>query len=173
MYAFAGDVYIGLDAYTLQEDKVERMQSNLRILSGMYGVLNPLDLIQPHRLEMGTQLKINQKKNLYDFWGNTITDALNNELEHEELFINLASQEYFKAIKPKELKVPVITPIFKDLKNGEYKTIMTFAKLARGYMVRYIIDSDIESLEELKGFKSGGYGYDDNLSTETELVFTR
>jgi len=174
VYAFAGDVYIGLDAYNLPEDKVERMQSNLRILSGMYGVLNPLDLIQPHRLEMGTQLKINRKKNLYDFWGNTITEALNNELEDGELFINLASQEYFKVIKPSKLKVPVISPVFKDYKNGKLKIISFFAKKARGSMARYLIDSNANTLDEVKGFATDDYRYSEEFTiNENEPVFVR
>lgn len=174
VYAFAGDVYIGLDAYNLPEDKVERMQSNLRILSGMFGILNPLDLIQPHRLEMGTQLKINRKKNLYDFWGNTITDALNNELEDEELFINLASQEYFKVIKPSKLKVPVISPVFKDYKNGKLKIISFFAKKARGSMARYLLDTNANTLDEVKGFTTDGYGYSEEFTLkENEPVFIR
>ena len=174
VYAFAGDVYIGLDAYNLPEDKVERMQSNLRILSGMYGVLNPLDLIQPHRLEMGTQLKINRKKNLYDFWGNTITEALNNELEVGELFINLASQEYFKVIKPSKLKVPVISPVFKDYKNGKLKIISFFAKKARGSMTRFLLDTNANTLDEVKGFTTNGYGYSEEFTeNENEPVFVR
>ncbi len=174
VYAFAGDVYIGLDAYNLPEDKVERMQSNLRILSGMYGVLNPLDLIQPHRLEMGTQLKINRKKNLYDFWGNTITEALNNELEVGELFINLASQEYFKVIKPSKLKVPVISPVFKDYKNGKLKIISFFAKKARGSMTRFLLDTNANTLDEVKGFTTEGYGYSEEFTiNENEPVFVR
>ncbi len=174
VYAFAGDVYIGLDAYNLPEDKVERMQSNLRILSGMYGVLNPLDLIQPHRLEMGTQLKINRKKNLYDFWGNTITEALNNELEDGELFVNLASQEYFKVIKPSKLKVPVISPVFKDYKNGKLKIISFFAKKARGSMTRYLLDTNANTLDEVKGFTTEGYGYSEEFTiNENEPVFVR
>lgn len=173
IYAFNGEVFRGLDVKTLPDSNIDKLQSKLRIISGQYGLLKPLDLMQPYRLEMGTKLKIGRKDNLYQFWGNYITNALNDELTDSELFINLASNEYFKAIKSKELKVPVITPIFKDFKNGQYKTIMTFAKLARGKMVRYIIENDVETLEQLKGFNTDGYGFDANLSTETELVFTR
>lgn len=173
IYAFTGQVFSGLDVKTLSSEKVTQLQEKLRIISGQYGLLKPLDLMQPYRLEMGTKLKVGRKDNLYQYWGSTITNALNNEMQEDEIFVNLASNEYFKAIKVKELKVPVITPIFKDLKNGEYKTIMTFAKLARGYMLRYIVQNDIETIEGLKGFNTEGYGYDDNLSTETELVFTR
>ena len=173
IFAFSGDVFRGIDVASVPTNKLDQLQDKLRIISGQYGLLKPLDIIQPYRLEMGTRLKIGRKNNLYQFWDTTITEALNNELEEGEPFINLASAEYFKAIKPKLLKVPVITPVFKDFKNGEYKTIMTFAKLARGYMVRYIIDNDIDTVEGLKGFNNEGYAFDDNLSTDTELVFTR
>src|SRR5690606_29748301 len=121
VYAFAGDVYIGLDAYTIPSEKLEVLQDSLRILSGMYGLLRPLDLIQPYRLEMGTKLSMNRKKDLYSFWKKTLTESLNNELRENELFINLASVEYFKAIDEKNLKVPVVSPVFKDFKNGELK----------------------------------------------------
>lgn len=173
IYMFKGDVYRGLDIESLPEDKLDQLQNKLRIISGQYGLLKPLDLIQPYRLEMGTRLKVGRKGNLYEFWNNTITEALNNELKDDEPFINLASNEYFKAIKPKLLKVQIVTPVFKDFKNGQYKTIMTYAKLARGYMVRYIIDNDIDSVEGLKAFNKEGYAFDANMSTDTELVFTR
>ena len=173
IFAFSGAVFQGLNVATIPVNKLDQLQDKLRIISGQYGLLKPLDLIKPYRLEMGTRLKIGRKNNLYQFWDKTITEALNNELEVGEPFINLASSEYFKAIKPKLLKAPVITPVFKDFKNGEYKTIMTFAKLARGYMVRYIIDNDIDTVEGLKGFNIERYAFDDNLSTDTELVFTR
>jgi hypothetical protein len=173
IYAFKGDVYRALDAQTLSEGKIKELQEKLRIISGQYGLLKPLDLIQPYRLEMGTRLKIGRKDNLYQYWDTSITNALNDELGVDELFINLASAEYFKVIKPKLLKVRVVTPIFKEHKNGEYKTIMTFAKLARGLMVRYIIDKDIETIDGIKMFNLQGYHYNSNLSTETNLVFTR
>ncbi len=173
IFAFTGEVFRGLDVNTIPKEKLVQLQDKLRILSGQYGLLKPMDLIQAYRLEMSTKLKIGKNNNLYQFWGSTITEELNKELDKDELFINLASNEYFKVIKSKELKVPVITPIFKDLKNGEYKTIMTFAKLARGQMVRYIIENDINTIDDLKGFNSGGYGFDANMSTETELMFTR
>lgn len=173
IFAFTGAVFQGIDVATLTQDKLEQLQDKLRIISGQYGLLKPLDLIQPYRLEMGTRLKVGRKGNLYQFWDTKITDALNDELKENELFVNLASAEYFKAIKPKLLKVPVYTPIFKDFKNGQYKTIMTYAKLARGYMVRYIIDNDITTVEGLKSFNTEGYRFDATLSTDTELVFTR
>lgn len=175
VYAFAGDVYTGLDSYTIPAEKLDRLQDTLRILSGLYGVLRPLDLIQPYRLEMGTKLKIGHKNDLYEFWDEKITDALNAELEDDELFLNLASQEYFNSIKTNKLKVPVITPIFKDYKNGKLKIISFFAKKARGLMVRYILDKDVNTLEELKGFDYEGYGYSEQYSDEKsgELVFVR
>jgi len=173
VFAFKGDVYIGLDAYSLSEDKIDQLQNKLRILSGQYGLLRPLDLIQPYRLEMGTKLKIRNKENLYQFWDSKITDELNTELEENEVFINLASNEYFKVIKPKLLKTAVITPVFKDYKNGKLKVISFFAKKARGLMVRYIIDNNITTAEELKRFNIDGYAFDLNMSTEEELVFIR
>ena len=173
VYAFNGDVYRGLDVYTLPEDKIDALQDKLRIISGLYGILKPLDLIQPYRLEMGTKFPVGVKKNLYEFWNKKITDSLNNELGENELFVNLASNEYFKAIDSKKLKTPVITPVFKDLKNGEYKTIMTFAKQARGYMTRYIIDTDAQTIDDLKGFNYEGYGFSEGMSSENELVFIR
>ena len=173
VYAFTGEVYRGLDANTIKEDKITSMQDKLRILSGLYGLLKPLDLIQPYRLEMGTKLKVGTKDNLYKFWDTILAETLNNEMVDDELLINLASSEYFKAIPKKALKVPMITPVFKDFKNGQYKTIMTFAKKARGLMVRYIVDNNIDTLDQLKGFDVEGYGFSEEMSTETELVFTR
>ncbi|HEY9221446.1 MAG TPA: peroxide stress protein YaaA [Lutibacter sp.] len=173
IFAFKGEVYIGLDAYTLALDKLEILQNKLRILSGQYGLLKPFDLMQPYRLEMGTKLKVAKKENLYQFWGKTITSKLNEEIAKDELFINLASVEYFKAVKPALLKVPVITPVFKDFKEGKLKVIAFFAKKARGLMVRFIIDHNIETIEELKNFNYEGYAFDANLSSENELVFTR
>jgi len=173
IYAFRGDVFRGFDVDSLPANKLDQLQDKLRILSGQYGLLKPLDLMQAYRLEMGTKLKIGRKNNLYQFWDTTITDALNDELKDAEPLINLASAEYFKVIKPKLLNAPMITPIFKDFKNGEYKTIMTFAKLARGYMLRYIIDNNVDTVDGIKGFDREGYAFDANMSNETELVFTR
>ena len=173
VYAFDGDVYQGLDVYTLGEDKLGVLQGKLRILSGLYGLLQPLDLMQPYRLEMGTTLPIGKNKNLYEFWKKTITKSLNEELTKDELFVNLASNEYFSAVDTKTLKVPVITPEFKDFKDGKLKMISFFAKKARGLMVRYIIDNDIETLEGLKGFNYEGYSFDASLSSGNKLVFTR
>ncbi len=174
IYAFNGDVYVGIDAYTIPVEKLERLQESLRILSGMYGILKPLDLIQPYRLEMGTAIGIDRKKDLYGVWKKKVTAALNEEMEENELFINLASNEYFKAIDTKKLKVPVITPVFKDLKNGKLKIISFFAKKARGAMVRFIIDKNVTTIEGLKAFDYEGYGYSENESLKkNELVFIR
>ncbi|WP_339702465.1 peroxide stress protein YaaA [uncultured Marixanthomonas sp.] len=174
VYAFAGDVYNGLDAYTISEKKLDSLQNTLRILSGMYGILKPLDLMQPYRLEMGTHLKIQNHKNLYEFWGNALTESLNKELQDGELFVNLASNEYFKVINTKELSAPIISPVFKDFKNGKLKIIAFYAKKARGSMVRYIIDKDIKTLKGIKGFDYDGYSYSEEYTeNENEPVFIR
>lgn len=173
VYTFDGDVYVGLDVYSLPLDKLDVLQSKLRILSGLYGLMKPLDLMQAYRLEMGTTLPIGKNKNLYEFWKKAITKTLNEELQKDELFINLASNEYFSAVDTKALKVPVITPEFKDYKDGKLKMISFFAKKARGMMVRYIIDTNAETLEDLKGFNYEGYAFDANLSKGNKLVFTR
>jgi hypothetical protein len=173
VFAFTGEVYRGIDVTSLDAERLPALQDKLRILSGLYGLLKPLDLIQPYRLEMGKRLKVGRAENLYKFWGDRLANALNDEMEDDELLINLASSEYFKAVPKKALKVPMITPVFKDLKNGQYKTIMTFAKKARGLMVRYILDNDVNTLEALKGFNTEGYGFSETMSTETELVFIR
>lgn len=173
VYAFAGDVYQGLDAYSIAEEKVDGLQEKVRILSGLYGLLKPLDLVQPYRLEMGTQLPVGESKNLYDYWKPKLTSALNKEIKKGELFVNLASDEYASAIDMKSLKVPTIKVDFKDMKDGKLKIISFFAKKARGMMVRYIIDSDARTIDDLKGFNYDGYGFDANLSKANHLVFTR
>lgn len=173
VFAFTGDVYIGLDVSTIPQNHLKSLQQKLRILSGQYGLLKPLDLMQPYRLEMGTKLKVGKASNLYQFWGGKITEALKSEMTENEVLVNLASNEYFKAIQTKELPNPVITPVFKDFKNGQLKMISFFAKKARGLMVRYIIDNSIERVEDLKGFNYEGYSFDSNLSSSKELVFTR
>ena len=173
IYAFDGDVYLGLDAYSLSEKQVNDLQDKLRILSGLYGLLKPLDLMQPYRLEMGTSIAIGKNKNLYEFWKKTITKSLNDELEKDELFVNLASNEYFSAVDVKKLKVPVITPEFKDYKDGKLKMISFFAKKARGMMVRFIVDTDANTIDDLKKFNYEGYAFDANLSSGNKLVFTR
>jgi cytoplasmic iron level regulating protein YaaA (DUF328/UPF0246 family) len=173
IFAFDGEVYTGIDAHTIPLDKLENLQSRLRILSGLYGLLKPLDLIQPYRLEMGTKIGVGAAKNLYAFWKKDITAALNKSLSKGELFVNLASTEYFSALDVKALKVPVITPEFKDYKAGKLKMISFFAKKARGLMVRYIIDTNAQTIDDLKGFNYEGYAFDAGLSTELKLVFTR
>lgn len=174
VYAFAGDVYTGLDAYSIPSEKIDLLQDSLRILSGMYGMLRPLDLIQPYRLEMGTKLPVNRKKDLYSFWKKTLTETLDDELEEDELFLNLASVEYFNAIDEKMLKVPVISPVFKDFKNGKLKIISFFAKKARGSMARFAIDNNVKTLDELKAFDYDGYGFSEQYTEkEHEPVFIR
>ncbi len=173
IYAFKGTAYEGIDPYTISLEKIDQLQEKLRILSGQYGILKPLDLMQPYRLEMGTKLKVGQKDNLYKFWGDSLTKTLNQEMKDGEILINLASNEYFKVINKKLLKAPLITPVFKDFKNGKLKMISFYAKKARGLMVRFIIENNIEVAKDLIGFDYDGYAFDGNLSTETELVFTR
>lgn len=172
-YAFNGDVYKGLDAYTIPEDKLETFQNTVRILSGLYGLLKPTDLIQPYRLEMGTKLKVGTKKNLYEFWKSDITKALNEQLEDDEVFLNLASNEYFKAVDTKALKVPVLTANFKELKNGQYKIISFYAKAARGMMARYVVDTNAKTQDDLKGFNYEGYSFSEPMSKDNELIFIR
>lgn len=174
IYMFDGDVYTGIDAYSIPKDKIENLQNSLRILSGMYGVLRPLDLIQPYRLEMGTKLAIESNDNLYELWQEKVTSQLNSELKADELFINLASQEYFKAVNSKKLKTEIISPVFKDFKNGKLKIISFYAKKARGLMVRYIIDHDVETLEDIKGFNYEEYHFsEEHTEKESEPVFIR
>jgi len=173
IYAFSGDVYRGLDAYTISKEKIDVLQDKVRILSGLYGVLKPLDLIQAYRLEMGTKLPVGKNKNLYQFWEKDVVKALNKELKDNEVLVNLASKEYFKAIDVKALKVPVVTVDFKEFKDGKYKIVAIYAKLARGLMARYIVDTNAKTIEDLKGFTTEGYGLSDELSSKNHLVFTR
>jgi cytoplasmic iron level regulating protein YaaA (DUF328/UPF0246 family) len=174
VYAFNGDVYMGLDAYSIPIEKLDDLQEKVRILSGLYGILRPLDLIQPYRLEMGSKLPVGRKKDLYQLWQEKITDSLNEEMEDGELLINLASQEYFKAVDSKKLKAKILSPIFKDFKNGELKIISFFAKKARGSMTRYILDKDISDLENIKGFDYDGYSFSEKeTEIEEEPVFIR
>ena len=173
VYAFSGDVYRGLDAYSINDDKIDFMQSTVRIISGLYGLIKPLDLIQPYRLEMGTKLSFDSNKNLYDFWREKITNKLNLELSENEPVLNLASNEYFKAIDSKVLKSNVYSANFKQFKDGNYKTIAIFSKKARGMMTRYIIDNNITDISSLKSFNYDGYVYHNDLSSEKELIFSR
>lgn len=173
--AFKGDVYTGLQAETLSEEDLIFAQDRLRILSGLYGLLRPLDLMQPYRLEMGLKFANQRGKNLYEFWGAQLTETLNDDLASAstDILINLASNEYFKAVKPKLLNADVITPQFKDFKNGQYKMISFFAKKARGIMARYIIDNRITEPEALKSFAEAGYYYSEAESKGDQWVFLR
>lgn len=173
--AFKGDVYTGLEAETMSTNDLEFAQAHLRILSGLYGLLRPLDLMQPYRLEMGLKFSNQRGKNLYEFWGERITDAINADLSSAgtETLVNLASNEYFKAVKTKSLNADIITPQFKDLKNGQYKMISFFAKKARGVMARYIIDNQLTDPEQLKSFTGSGYYFSAEQSSGNNLVFLR
>ena len=173
VYAFSGDVYRGLDAYNIDNDKIDFMQNSVRIISGLYGLIKPLDLIQPYRLEMGTKLAFDSNKNLYDFWRKKISDELNDDLVEDEPVLNLASNEYFKAIDKKVIKTNIYSANFKQFKNGEYKTIAIFSKRARGMMTRYAIENKIREINDLKSFNYDGYIFDENLSSDKELIFTR
>jgi cytoplasmic iron level regulating protein YaaA (DUF328/UPF0246 family) len=175
LFAFKGDVYTGLDAESMNADNIQFAQKHLRVLSGLYGLLRPLDLMQPYRLEMGTRLATDQGTNLYQFWDMRLTKALNTELKaiDSNVLLNLASNEYFKAIKPKSVKGQIITPVFKDFHQGKYQIIGFFAKKARGLMARYIIDEQINHVEQIKHFNREGYAYDASLSNQTEWVFSR
>jgi len=174
-FAFAGDVYEGLKARDLDAAGLAFAQDHLRILSGLYGLLRPLDRIQPYRLEMGTRLKTRRGSSLYDFWGDRISKQLNADAEGqaEPTLVNLASQEYFGAVDAKALKLPVITPHFRESRDGESRIISFFAKKARGTMARFAIDERIENPEDLKAFDRDGYRFDKSLSTETDWIFTR
>ena len=173
IYAFRGEVYIGLDSKTMSNNDIIYAEDHLRILSGLYGCLHPLDLIQPYRLEMGAKLKYFRKNNLYQFWGDEITKNLNEVLIKEKVLVNLASTEYFKAVDTKKIKGRIITPVFRDFSNGEYKSLMTYAKRARGLMSRYIIQERIEDPELLKSFNGGNYCYSPEMSDESNFVFIR
>ena len=173
--AFKGDVYTGLDADALSDEQLRFAQQHLRILSGLYGLLRPLDLMQPYRLEMGLRFKNQGGKNLYEFWGDDITSALNTQLKksRSDVLVNLASNEYFRSVHAKALDADVITPVFKDMKNGKYKVISFFAKKARGQMARYIIEEGLTDVAGLKRFKTGGYRYNKVDSSAREWIFTR
>ena len=175
IYAFKGDVYMGLEAESLNKREINYAQKHLAILSGLYGLLKPLDLIYPYRLEMGTKMQNTKGKNLYEFWGSKITNHLNDSLlNHKNKgIINLASVEYFSSVKQRELDGPCISPAFKDYKNGQYKIISFFAKKARGMMARFIIKNKIDSLEGLKQFDAAGYKYSKKDSSEFSPVFLR
>lgn len=175
IFMFNGHVYKRLDSKSLYEKDLGFAQKHLRILSGLYGILRPLDLIQPYRLEMGTHLKNKRGNNLYEFWENKINENINAALQDQKNspLINLASQEYFKAIKPSSIKGDIITPVFKEKKKNEYKTIAVYAKKARGAMTRFIIKEKINNPEVLKTFEEDGYVFNDELSSKNEWIFTR
>jgi len=172
---FAGEVYTALDAWSLSEPDLQWAQSHVRILSGLFGILKPLDLIQPYRLEMGTRLANPRGRNLYDFWRDTLTPALAEEVAAQAVpgIVNLASNEYSKAVRLQRLDVPVITPKFQDVKEGKARTLFLFAKRARGWMTRWIIEERVDSVDALKEFTGGGYRYEPEHSTDDTLVFRR
>ncbi len=174
-YLFDGDVYTGLDMYQMDKDTAIYVNEHLGILSGLYGVLKPLDLIQPYRLEMGTKLKNERGDNLYEFWGEEVTKTINARMADSEdkVLINLASNEYFKVIKKKALNAEIITPRFEDEKNGQYKVISFYAKRARGLMVKYAADNKLTNAEQLKQFDLAGYYYVDELSDDKTWTFRR
>ena len=173
--AFKGDVYTGLDAETFNSQDFKFAQQHLRMLSGLYGLLRPLDLMEPYRLEMGTKLSNLRGKNLYEFWGTEITEGLNKQLKKikSQYLINLASNEYFKAVKPKQLNGEIITPAFKEYKGGEYKMIGVYAKKARGTLSRFIIKNQLTNPDNIKDFNEDGYTFNKKLSKDNTWVFTR
>ena len=175
IWAFKGDVYTGLDADSLSDEDVQFAQRHLRMLSGLYGLLKPLDLMQPYRLEMGTKLANPKGKDLYAFWGNIITQSVQQALDEQgdRILINLASDEYYKSVKESQLDAQIVKPIFLDNKNGKYKVVSFYAKKARGLMCHFIIQNRLERVEQLKEFDLGGYWFDATSSTEKEFVFKR
>ncbi|MCB2220022.1 MAG: peroxide stress protein YaaA [Bacteroidetes bacterium] len=172
---FKGEVYNGLKAESLSEKDLHFAQKKLRILSGLYGLLKPMDLIQPYRLEMGIKWKTRKWKNLYEFWGDQLTDALNKQMQdqHDKVLVNLSSNEYFEAIDAEKLSCRIITPVFKDFHNGVYKFMTAYGKKARGMMARYIIQQQIDEPDALKLFDDEGYYFNDTLSKGDNWVFTR
>jgi len=175
IFAFRGDVYEGFDADTLTPTELARTQSNLRILSGLYGLLKPMDLIQPYRLEMGSKFENNKGKNLYEYWGVRISKQLDKEMQEngDKILLNLASNEYFKAIQPQKIKAKIITAHFKEEKNGKYSIVSFYAKKARGLMSRFIIQNEIDKIEDIKAFDLENYTINESLSDESNYVFTR
>ncbi len=175
IFAFKGDVYTGLDAYHLKDTDIQFAQKHLRMLSGLYGLLRPLDLMMPYRLEMGTKLANLRGHNLYEFWGEIITHLINDDLKQSEseLLVNISSDEYYKSVKESKIQAEIIKPVFLDQKNGQYKVISFYAKKARGLMARYIIENKLEKAEDLKSFNTNGYYFDVESSLKGELVFKR
>jgi len=175
VFMFNGDVYEGIAADTLKPEQIDYLQQHVRLLSGLYGVLRPLDLMQPYRLEMGTKLANPKGKDLYAFWGNIITQSVQQALDEQgdRILINLASDEYYKSVKESQLEAQIVKPVFLDNKNGKYKVVSFYAKKARGLMCRFIIQNRLERVEQLKEFDLGGYWFDATSSTEKEFVFKR
>ena len=174
-FVFNGDTYVGLDFKSLTRSNIDFAQKHLRILSGLFGILRPLDLIQPYRLEMGAKLQHKKHSDLYEFWGDSITKSINSELTQHlnKTLVNLASNEYFRVINTRKLVGSLVTPVFKEVKNGESRTIGILAKKARGMMARYIIEEGLTSPDKIKSFKKDGYSYREDLSNETNWIFTR
>jgi len=173
IFAFNGDTYTGFDVDSLETKHFDTAQNRLRILSGLYGVLRPFDKIEPYRLEMGTKLAFDRYKNLYEFWKNDLTDYLNNELSDQKILVNCASQEYFGAVDEKKIKGKIITPVFKENRNGELKIISFSAKKARGMFARFIIENNIKDIKDLKTFNHDKYVFNAKLSNDSQLVFIR
>ena len=175
VYAFTGDVYTGISITSAEQAQVDYIDKNVIILSGLYGALKPLDLMQPYRLEMGTKLETSMGANLYQFWGDTVTNYVNSALsaDQDDALVNLASNEYYKVLQPKSIRARIITPIFKDQKNGSYKIVSFYAKKARGLMVRYAADNQVTDVEQLKSFDYAGYAFNPELSDGDNWVFTR
>lgn len=172
-FAFNGDTYTGLDIQSFSKPEIKLAQKNIRILSGLYGLLKPMDLIQPYRLEMGTKFNFQKYKNLYEFWGSDITDLLNSELGVKDILVNCASNEYFSAVSPEDIKCSVVTPVFKELRNGEYKIISFSAKKARGMMARFIIQNKVDTIAGLEEFNLADYKLNKKLSSTLSPTFTR
>lgn len=175
LFAFKGDVYTGLDAYHLSDQDFKFAQQHLRMLSGLYGLLRPMDLMMPYRLEMGTKLENLRGHNLYEFWGDIISDLINEDLEQagSKILVNIASDEYYKSVKESRIKADIIKPVFLDQKNGKYKVISFYAKKARGLMARFIIQNQLSKIDDLKAFNLEGYYFDQASSLAGELVFKR
>ena len=174
IFAFNGDVYEGIDANNISNSNHDKLQKTLRILSGLYGILKPFDKIKPYRLEMGTKIAINESINLYEFWKNDVTNSLLNEIQDEDIIVNLASNEYFSVIDSSLIKNKIVSPVFKDFKNGKLKIISFYAKKARGLMTRFLIDNDIQSSSDIESFNSSGYKFSsDETSNILEPVFVR
>jgi len=174
IFAFNGDVYEGIDANNISNSNHDKLQKTLRILSGLYGILKPFDKIKPYRLEMGTKIAINESKNLYEFWKKDITNSLLNEIQDKDIIVNLASNEYFSVIDSSLIRNKIVSPVFKDFKNGKLKIISFYAKKARGLMTRFLIDNDIQSSSDIESFNSSGYKFSsDETSNILEPVFVR